>query len=285
VGATLADFGNWRLTLDLLANAGIRRAVCAAAVLGLLSGVLGPFVVQRRMSFAVHATSELAVTGAAAALLAGWSLHTGSLFGALLSGLAIGLLGLKAVDRDMTYAVVLSFGLGLSVLLLSLHEGSAAHLSVLLTGGLASVTPEDLRLMITTATIVIVIVAFCRRPLWFASVDPASALARGIPVRSLSVGFTVLVAATSAIGMQVVGALLVLALVIAPAAAATQLTSSPGPLLVLTLVFAQLVAVGGVLLSLAPGLPPSSLITAGCFVLYILARLVGSVKRRGPAFE
>lgn len=275
-----ASIFDWGLAGELLGYAPVQRAVAASVVLGLLSGALGPFIVQRRMSFAVHATSELAVTGAAAALLAGWSVHVGSMVGALVSGLAFGLLGLRAADRDMTYGVVLSFGLGLSVLLLSLHDGSAANLSVLLTGGLSSVTESDLRLMAVTVVLVLVVLGLCSRPLWFASLDPSAAQARGVPVRTLSVGFTVLVAAASAIGMQVVGALLVLALMVAPAASAAQLTASPRLMAVLTVVFAQVAAVGGVLLSLAPALPPSAFVTTICFAMYLAARAIGAIRRR-----
>jgi zinc/manganese transport system permease protein len=275
-----ASFFDWGLTGHLLGYAPTRRAVLAAAILGLLSAALGPFIVQRRMSFAVHATSELAVTGAALTLFLGGSLRVGSMFGALAAGLVFGLLGLRAADRDIAYGVVLSFGLGLSVLLLNLREGAATNLSSLLTGGLASVSNDDLRVMAATAVVACLVVLCCGRPLWFASVDPLGAAAKGVPTRSLAVGFTVLVAAAAAIGMQVVGALLVLALMVAPAAAAARLTASPRFGAVLTFVFAQLAAVGGVLLSLAPSWPPSALITTMCFLLYMGARAVGHFRQR-----
>ncbi|EFV13568.1 metal ABC transporter permease [Segniliparus rugosus] len=275
-----ASFFDWGLTAALLDYDPTRRAVLAAAILGLLSAALGPFIVQRRMSFAVHATSELAVTGAALALFLGVSVRAGSMLGALAAGLVFGVLGLRAADRDIAYGVVLSFGLGLSVLLLNLREGAATNLSALLTGGLANVGEDDVWLMAATAAVACLAVAWCGRPLWFASVDPGSAAAKGVPTRSLAVGFTVLVAAAAAIGMQVVGALLVLALMVAPAAASVRLTSSPRLRAALTFLFAQTAAVGGVLLSLAPAWPPSALITTICFLLYVVARAVDHFRRR-----
>ncbi|MGL6236307.1 MAG: metal ABC transporter permease [Segniliparus sp.] len=275
-----ADFFDWGLTMELLDYGPTRRAVLAAAVLGLLSAALGPLIVRRRMSFAVHATSELAVTGAAVALFFGASVQAGSMLGAIAAGLVFGILGLRAADRDIAYAVVLSFGLGVSVLLLNLREGAATNLSALLTGGLASVGEDDLWLMAATVAVVCLVVAWAGRPLWFASVDPAAAAAKGVPARFLAVGFTVLVAAAAAIGMQVVGALLVLALMVAPAASAARLTSSRRLGALLTLVFAQAAAVGGVLLSLAPSWPPSALITAICFFVYVGARAADHFRSR-----
>ncbi|WP_407811120.1 metal ABC transporter permease, partial [Staphylococcus aureus] len=90
------------------------------------------------------------------------------------------------------------------------------------------------------------------------STDPEVAAARGVPVRALSIVFAVLVGITAALGVQIVGALLVMSLLITPAAAAAYVTASPLKATILSVVFAELAAVGGILLSLAPGVPVSS---------------------------
>ena len=114
----------------------------------------------------------------------------------------------------------------------------------------------------------------------FASTDPEVALARGVPVRALTVVFAVLIGIAAALGVQIVGALLVLALLITPAASAARLTASPLHATVLAIVFAELAAVGGILLSLAPGVPVSSFVTTISFVIYLACRVVGTRRER-----
>ncbi|MGY2060395.1 metal ABC transporter permease, partial [Nocardia gipuzkoensis] len=118
----------------------------------------------------------------------------------------------------------------------------------------------------------------------FASTDPEVAVARGVPVRALSIVFAVLLGITAAFGVQIVGALLVLSLLITPAAAAAQLTANPVRATILAVVFAEISAVGGIVLSLAPGVPVSTFVTALSFAIYLACRVIGTRTRtRRPA--
>ena len=89
------NFEDYGLLLGLVQN-----SLVAAAVLGVVGGVVGVFVMQRDMAFAVHGVSEMSFAGAAGALLLGASVVVGSLVGSVLAALAIGLLGSKARDRN-----------------------------------------------------------------------------------------------------------------------------------------------------------------------------------------
>jgi zinc/manganese transport system permease protein len=270
VFAKMFDF---HTTADLLAYGFVQQAVLAAALLGLLAGAIGPLIVSRQMSFAVHGTSELSLTGAAAALLAGIGVGAGAIAGSVVAAILFGLLGSRARDRDSVIAVVLSFGLGLSVLFLWLGPTRAGSKFSLLTGQVVSVGNSGLTLLTACTAGVLVVLALVYRPLLFASTDPEVAVARGVPVRALSVLFAVLLGITAAFGVQIVGALLVLSLLITPAAAAAQLTASPVRATVLSIVFAELAAVGGILLSLAPGVPVSTFVTTISFTVYLACRL------------
>lgn len=269
----LFDFAT---TADLLSYTFVQHALLAAALLGLLSGVIGPLIVSRQMSFAVHGVSELSLTGAAAALLAGIGIGVGAIAGSVLAAVLFGIMGTKARERDSSIAVVLSFGLGLSVLFLWLSPTRAGSKFSLLTGQVVSIGYGGLTLLAGCAAGVLVVLAVVYRPLLFASVDPEVAAARGIPVRGLSVLFAVLLGITAAFGVQIVGALLVLSLLITPAAAAAHITASPLHATVLTVAFAEVSAVGGVVLSLAPGVPVSTFVTAISFVIYVACRVVGT---------
>ncbi len=274
----LTDFG---LTWELLQQPFVQLALLAAALLGLLAGILGPLIVSRQMAFSVHGTSELSLTGAAFALLVGWNVGTGALLGALIAGLLFGLLGVYARERDSVIGVIMAFGLGLSVLFLALYPGRQGTAFALLTGQIVSVGLDGVKLMAITTVIVLAILAFIYRPLLFLSTDPDVAAARGVPVKTLSVVFAMLVGAAAAQGVQIVGALLVMSLLITPAAAAARVTSSPGRATALSLLFALVSAVGGIILSLAPNLPVSPFVTTISFLIYLVCRLLGQRGRRG----
>ncbi|MEU3015389.1 metal ABC transporter permease [Nocardia asteroides] len=267
-------------TADLLTYDFVQQALLASALLGLLAGLIGPLIVSRQMSFAVHGTSELSLTGASAALLAGVGVGIGAIAGSVVAAVLFGWLGSRARERDSVIAVVLSFGLGLSVLFLWLAPDRAGSKFSLLTGQVASVGYDGLALLLTCTAAVLAVLAVVYRPLLFASSDPEVAVARGVPVRGLSVIFAVLLGITAAFGVQIVGALLVLALLITPAAAAAQVTASPLRATVLSVIFAEVAAVGGLLLSLAPGVPVSTFVTAISFAIYLVCRFVGHRNRR-----
>jgi zinc/manganese transport system permease protein len=273
----LFDFG---LTADLLKYDFTQNALLAAAVLGLVAGVLGPLVVMRKMSFAVHGTSELAFTGGAAALLLGFGVGYGALAGAVVAAVLLGLLAQRDSERDSVIGAVLAFGLGMGVLLLSLYNGRAANKFGLLTGQIVGVQSADLWLLIGCTLAVLVVLAVIYRPLLFASVDPDVAVARGVPLRVLTPVFAVLTGVATALSVQIVGALLVLALMITPAAAACRVTSSPLRATVLAVVFAEVSAMGGIILSLAPGIPVSAFVTAISFAIYLACRVLGGARVR-----
>ena len=272
--AQMADFWNFSQTADLLSRSFVQQSLVAVALLGLIGGLLGPMIVARQMSFAVHGAAELSFTGAAAALLAGVSVNIGGIIGAVLAAAVFGLLGNRARERDSVIGAVMAFGLGLGVLFLSLYGRVGTGFS-LLTGQVVSVGRDGLIAVSVTAVVIVAVYAAIYRPLMFASLDPRVAVASGVPVRALSVIFAILVGLAAAQGVQIIGALLVMSLLITPAAAAVRLSANPTTVLILSIVFAEVSAIGGVILSLAPELPVSVMVTTISFAIYIVCRVVG----------
>jgi zinc/manganese transport system permease protein len=263
---------------ELLAVPFVQSALIACAVLGLVAGALAPLIVSRGMSFAVHGTAELAFTGGAAALLAGVGVQFGAVAGAVVAAMVFGLLGLRQRERDAVIGVVLAFGLGLGVLMLALYDGRASNKFGLLTGSIVAVDTTNLAVLGVVAVLVIGVLAALYRPLLFASTDPDVALARGVPVRVLSLVFAVLIGLTTALAVPIVGAILVLAVMIIPGAAAARVTANPVLATALAVLFAEIALVGGTVLSLAPGLPISGYVAAIAFLIYVGCRLVGRVR-------
>jgi zinc/manganese transport system permease protein len=253
----------------------VRNSIFAGAVLGIVGGLIGTFVVSRDLAFAVHGISELSFAGASAALLLGANVVAGSMVGSIAAALLIGALGTRARERNSIIAVLMPFGLGLGILFLALYKGRSANKFGLLTGQIVSVDDPQLGLLLVVSIVVVVALLLIWRPLTFASVDPDVAKARGLPVGVISIVFMVLLGLAVAVSIQVVGALLVLSLLVTPAAAAARLTASPLLAPVLSVVFAVASVVGGILLALGSSLPISPYVTTISFAIYIVCRIAG----------
>ncbi|MCE7009202.1 metal ABC transporter permease [Kibdelosporangium philippinense] len=271
-------FFDFDRTVEALQYGFVQDALIAAAILGVLAGVLGPLIVSRNMAFSVHGTSELAVTGGAAALLLGVGVGFGALAGAIVAALVLGLMARKGSEHDSVIGVVLAFGLGLGVLFLWLYPGRASNKFGLLFGQVITVDRSSILLLAVCAVVVLAALSVIYRPLMFASVDPDVAKARGVPTGVLAPIFAVLVGVATALGVQTVGALLVLSLMVTPAAAAARMTASPLRATILSVVFAEVAVLGGIILSLSPGVPVSAFVTAISFLIYIGARLYSRVR-------
>jgi zinc/manganese transport system permease protein len=281
----LAADGSWWERVVNFADYGqllglVHNSLIAAAVLGLAGGVVGVFVMQRDMAFAVHGISELTFSGAAAALLFGVSVVVGAIGGSLVAAALIGLLGVRARDRNSVIGVLMPFGLGLGILFLALYSGRASSKFGLLTGQVISVDTPQLGWLIAISTVALAILVALWRPLVFDSLDPDVALARGVPTRTISLAFMLALGLLVAVAVQIVGALLVLALLVTPAAAALRVSSSPLVVPLLSAGFGVLAAVGGILLAVGGSLPISPYITTISFLTYLGCRVVGSGRRR-----
>ncbi|MFB4351308.1 metal ABC transporter permease [Microbacterium sp. CR_7] len=264
------DYGD---LVALLAN-----SIVAGAVLGIVGGLIGVFVMQRDLAFAVHGVSELSFAGAAAALLFGGSVVAGSLGGALVAAILIGVLGAKARDRNSIVGVLMPFGLGLGILFLSLYDGRSANRFSLLTGQIVSVSSPDLGWLLGISIVVLLGLLLMWHPLRFDSLDPESAAARGVPTRAVSLLFMVLLGLIVAVSVHIIGALLVMALLVTPAAAAMRVSAGPVAVPLLAALFGFVSAVGGILLALAGTLPVSPYITTLSFTIYVVCWIVQRVR-------
>lgn len=258
----------------------VHHSLIAAAVLGVVGGIVGVFVMQRNLAFGVHGVSEMSFAGAAAALLAGTSVVAGSLLGSVASALAIGLLGAKARDRNSAIGVLMPFGLGLGILFLALYEGRSSTKFGLLAGQIVSVDGPQLGSLIAISLLASALLLVFWRPLMFDSLDPEGAAARGVSSRGTSLLFMLVVGLIVAVAVQIVGALLVLALLVTPAASALRLSASPVVVPLASAGFGVLAAVGGILLALGSALPISPYITTIAFVTYLVCRAIERARQK-----
>lgn len=258
----------------------VYNSLIAGALLALIGGLVGVFVMTRELSFAVHGIAELSFAGAAVFLLIGLDVVLGSVFGSLIAAAIIAFLGERAKDRNSIVAVLMPFGLGIGILALSLYPGRAANKFGLLTGQIVAVDDPKLASMTVMTAIVLIAMLVMWRPLSFASLDPEVAAARGVQVKWLGIVFVIVLGIAVAAAVQVVGALLVLALLVTPAAAALRLSSSALWVPILSVLFALVSMIGGILLALGGSLPISPFVTTISFAIYLVARIVAFLKKK-----
>jgi zinc/manganese transport system permease protein len=272
---------SWDLLADLqllLEFHFMQNALMVGTLVAVLAGAIGYFVVLRGQSFATHMLSQVGFPGAAAGVLVHTSPVVGLIVFCVAGALGIGWSG-RSVDagrRSEAAAVgsILAFSLALGLLFIRLYAGSAQGIYGFLFGTVLGVTDQDVLLTAATTLAGLAVIAVIGRPLLFASVDPDAAEARGVRVRAISIVFLILVALSVAQAVQVIGTLLIFALLVTPAAAAQRLTARPGLGLALTIAMSLLFMWGGLAIAYFSLYPVGFFVTSLAFATYLGVRLV-----------
>jgi zinc/manganese transport system permease protein len=247
----------------------------AGTAVAAVAGVIGYFVVLRGTAFAAHALAHIGFAGAAGAVVLGLNPVFGLLAFTLGSGTAIGALGNRLRGRDVTIGIVLAWTLGLGVLFISLYRGYATEAYAILFGEILGISAQDVAVTVAGGVVTLLAVAAIYRPLLFSSVDEAVAAARGVPVTALAVGFMAVLAVAVTEAVQVVGVLLIFALLVAPAAIACRLTSRPGLAILVSVGLALVFTWAGLGIGFFSPHPVSFFITTLAFGAYLAVRLAG----------
>jgi len=267
------------LTFPFMVN-----ALEAGTIVAVLAAVVGWYMVLRRQSFTGHTLSVMAFPGAAGAALAG--LPTGLGYYMACGGAALFMRRARGSIRrtygteTATIATVQVVGLAAGFLFLSLNNSVLGGTETLLFGTFLGISRGQVLVLLIVALVALALIGLAARPLLLETIDSESARARGLPVAILDTGFLLVLAAAVAATSQITGALLVFALLVAPAAAAQQLTMRPGAGLALSVLF------GLATVWLALGLayfsiyPVGFYVTSIAFALFLAARLVRAIRTR-----
>jgi zinc/manganese transport system permease protein len=265
--------------LELLRQDFIQNAFMAGTIVAIVTAAMGYFVILRAQAFASHSLAHIGFAGATGAALLGVSAFLGTFVFTLLAALGMGALGERVRGRDVEIGMVLSFMLGLGVLFLNLYTHYASQTVNILFGSIFSVTHTAVLIILACSLFALLLLALLFRPLLFASIDPEVAQTRGVPIRFLSIVFLLLLAITITEAIQVVGVLLVFALLVAPAATAERLTSKPSAAITLAVVLGLLFTWAGLLLSIVSRWPVSFYIAAFTGLSYLSAALISRQRR------
>jgi len=241
------------------------NAFRAGTIVAVIAGALGWFMVLRRQTFAGHTLAIVSFPGAAGAILIGISPVAGYFAAAIAAALVIAAVprspgGRAGSSESAIIGTVQAFALACGALFVSLYGGFLSGLTGLLFGSFLGISPGQVVALVAVAAAALAALGVIARPLFFASVDPDVAEARGVPVRFLSGLFLVLLGCAAAEVSQITGALLVFALLVMPAATAQRVTARPMASFWLT------IAVGLVVVWLALAAAYYSVYPVGFFV-------------------
>jgi zinc/manganese transport system permease protein len=260
----------------------MQTAFEAGTVVAIVAGAVGYFLVLRNLAFAGHALSHVGFAGATGAVLLGVTPFWGLLAFTVGGGIGMGLLGDQLRGRDVAVGIMLSLSLGLGVLFLHLYTTYATQATSLLFGNVLGVSPENLRDMLVLGVLTLGFLTAIARPLVFATLDPELAEAKGVSLRLIAVLFLVVVAIAVAEAVQVVGILLVFALMVGPAAAALRCTTRLKSGIALSVIFAVAETWAGIALAYVTDWPPSFWITLLSSVVYGLTFAPRLLPRAAP---
>jgi zinc/manganese transport system permease protein len=270
---------------NMLSHSFINHALVAGTAVAVVCGLAGYFLVLRGQVFAGDAQGHIAYTGAMAALVAGLDPRVGLFAATIIAGVALGVISRRDVD-DVAIGSFFSWILGLGALFLAYYtthgsgNNGTANVNVLF-GSIFGINDQARTLAVAVAAALGIVLIAIARPLLFATIDPDIAQTAGVPTRLLSMLFLVIVGVTVAEAAQIIGALVVLGLLAAPAAAAARLTTHPWRGFWLSAILATAAIWIGVTIAYAlPAIPATFTIMSTTAMIYLIAAVIGARDRQ-----
>ncbi len=270
---------SWDLVADiqiLLHYHFMQNAYLAGTLGALTAGIMGYFMVLRSQSFAGHSLANVGFAGATGAVLFGIPPIVGLFLAGVLAAVGIQTLNLAAGrsrQSDIAVGAVFIASLALGFLFIFLATAEyAANVYNVLFGNVLGISDADVSIIAWSTFVLVGAFLLIARPLFFASIDPDVAAARGVPVRALAFGYLVLLALMVAVAVQVVGVLLIFALLVTPAAIAQDVTTRPVVAAAIAVALALIFTWVGLAVGYFTPFPVGFFITTFAFGAYALVR-------------
>lgn len=251
------------------------RALVAGLLIAIIAGPLGVFILWRRMAYFGDTLSHSAILGVALGLLLSINVKLGILISTLLvAGLLIYSQRQKKLASDTILGIVSHSALSLGLVLISFVEGIRIDIESWLFGDILAVSWNDLGFIALGVAIVIVVLFAIWKPLLSLTVHEELALVEGVNVSLISAIYTLLIALLVAIAMKIVGALLITALLIIPAAAARQFSKTPEQMALLSIAMGMLAVLMGLIASFYSDTPTGPSIVVSATVLFLMSQIL-----------
>jgi len=259
----------------------LQNAFLTGIIIGVIAPFLGVFIVVRKMALITDALSHVSLSGIAASLLLGKYFAPFALLNPLYGGMAFSVVGALLIEKlrtvykhyeELAIPVIMSFGIGLGVIFISLADGFNTDLFGYLFGSVSAVSRTDLYVIILIAVLVFITIFLLYKELFLLSFDEEYAKAVGIPGNGIHLLFVITVALVIAVSMRIVGVLLVSSLMTLPVAASIRVAKSFKQAIILSIIFGEISVIGGLVsgfyLEIAPG---------GTIVIIAATLLLGTV--------
>jgi len=282
---------------DLFTYSFLRYAFIAAVVIGFTAPLIGSFVVVRRMSLIADALSHMTLAGISFSLFLGQyillfsdlnPLYLGTLV-SVLAALGLNWLRGKYVHfQELSIPIMMSAGMGLSAIFISLSRGFSIDLSTLLFGSISAVSLSDIWMILAVAGITLLVIIVFYKQLLFLSFDEEQAKVSGLPSTMLHVLFMFVVALVIAVSMRIVGTLLVSSLITLPVAAALRFTNSFKQTILWSIVFGEVATIGGLVLAYELDVAPGGvivLLAVMILAVVMLAERFGLARKKEVRYE
>lgn len=253
----------------------IQRAFVAGAAISLITPIIGLLLILRRQSLMADTLAHISLAGVALGTILQVSPTYTTLLVVVLGSLAIEYL--RTVYRnfsDVSVAIMMATGMAVALILVSLNTNTGSfRIDQYLFGSIILISTEEVTLLVILAITLVILYAIFRKPLYVMSFDEAAAKTAGLPVRFISIVFSVVTGIAISIMMPIVGALLVSALVVIPSATAIKLSRSFTQTILLGIVINLIGIFSGLTLSYRFDTPPGASITLGFVLIFILVSL------------
>jgi zinc/manganese transport system permease protein len=254
------------------------HALLAGILVSITAGLLGLFVIIRHYTFASHALGHIGIPGATGAILLGFSPLLGLSVFCIVGGILIGALGEKMAQREISTGSILAFATALGLYFSGQSSKASKTMQSVLFGNILGVSDSDLTTFAIFTAVIVVIALLIYRPLLFASIVPDVAKVRGVKVQVLNILFVILLALVTTMSVQVVGSLLLFALLITPTTTALNFTANP-ILVTISAIFLSITSVVlGIVASAALNVSPSFAIVTVSTVFWLASKAVRKIK-------
>ncbi|KMY50814.1 metal ABC transporter permease [Peribacillus loiseleuriae] len=267
----------------------LQNAFLTGLIIGALAPLIGVFVVVRRMSMIADALSHVALAGIAFSLLLEKNFIALAGLNPLYMGMTFSVVGSLFIEKlrnvykhfkELAIPIILSSGIGLSAIFISLANGFNTDLYGYLFGSVSAVSRTDLQLIIIVAIFVVITLVLLYKELFLLSFDEEHAKASGIPSKVIHFIFIVMVALVIAASMRIVGILLVSSLMTIPVAASLRFAKGFKQMMFYSVIFGEVSVISGLFLSYYLDLAPGGTIVMLTVLILVISILIGKIKTR-----
>jgi zinc transport system permease protein len=273
--------GESKMLADFFRFEFLQNALYTGMIIGFIAPLIGVFVVIRRLSLIADALSHVTLSGIAFSLFLDKKYGIGTGVSPLYAGMGFSVLGALSIEKlrsvykhyqELAIPIILSGGIGVGVIFISLAEGFNTDLFSYLFGSVSAVTREDLWLILGIAIAVVLTIVFLYKELFLLSFDEEYAKATGIRAKMLHFIFIIMVALVIAVSMRVVGILLVSSLMTLPVAASIRIANGFKQTIYFSIIFGEIAVLGGIFSGYALDIAPG-----GAIVMISIVILIGAI--------